>query len=289
MLAAAILFSTGGAVIKATSLTGWQVASLRCGIAALAVLILIPASRRGWNYRTWVVGGSYAGAVIAYALANKLTTAASTIFLCSTSPLYVLILGPLLLRERARKRDLLFVLAFAIGLSLVFLDAESASVTSPEPLKGNVLAALSGFFFAMLVMGFRWLNKTSPPGQSSSVSAVAVGNLIGAAVCLPPALPLASVEALDWALVGYLGVFQIALAYLLLTSALRRLAALEASLLILVEPVLNPIWTWLWHGERPGPLTLAGGVLIVAVTAGMTLLSAWQAGPRRQDDSSLGQ
>jgi len=289
VLATAILFSTGGAVIKATSFTGWQVACLRCGVAAMAVLFFLPASRRAWSHRTWLVGCAYAGALICYAMANKLTTAASTIFLFSASPLYILFLGPFFLKEPLRRRDVAFVLAFAMGLSLVFLDVHTPSATAPEPLKGNVLAALGGFFFAFIVMGLRWMSSSRKPGQTSASSALAAGNLIGFFVCLPFALPLGPTRPLDWALVSYLGVFQIGLAYLLLMVALRRLPALEASLLILIEPVLNPIWTWWLHGERPGPLTLAGGAMILLVTAGMTLASAWIGRRSAQTDSASGQ
>ena len=285
-LATAFLFSTGGAVIKATSFTGWQVAGIRCGIAALAVLILLPNSRRGWSHKTWLVGCAYAGALICYAMANKLTTAASTIFLFSSSPLYILFLGPFFLKEPLRRRDLFFVIAFASGLSLVFLDAQPATLTAPEPLKGNILAALGGMFFAFIVMGLRWMGRTSEAGETSATSVLAVGNLIGFALCLPFALQLGPTSTLDWALVTYLGVFQIGLAYFLMIGALRRLPALEVSLLILIEPVLNPIWTWWMHGERPGPMTLAGGAVIVLVTAGMTLASVWRDKKINQVDSS---
>lgn len=283
----AVLFSTGGVVIKATSFTGWQVAGLRCGVAAVAVLTLLPVSRRGWNHRTWLVGGAYAGALICYAVANKLTTAASTIFLFSSSPLYILFLGPLFLQEPLRRRDVLFVLVFAMGLGLVFLDTPPATATAPEPLKGNVLAALGGLFFAFIVMGLRWMSRTSHTGEASATSALAAGNLLGFAICLPFMWPLAPTTRLDWALVGYLGVLQIGLAYFLMIAALRRLPALEVSLLILIEPVLNPIWTWWIHGERPGPMTLAGGAVILLATAAMISTAAWRA--RASQEPSSGQ
>ena len=289
VLATAVLFSTGGAVIKATSFTGIQIAGLRCGVAALAVLILIPASRRAWSYKTLLVGMVYAGALICYAVANKMTTAASTIFLFSTSPLYILFLGPMILKEPLLRRNVLYVLAFAAGLSLVFLDGQPASATAPEPLKGNILAALGGLFFAFIVMGLRWMSRSSVTGEASATSALAVGNLIGFAICAPATFPLGPTSAVDWALVGYLGVLQIGLAYVLLVAALQRLPALEVSLLILIEPVLNPIWAWWAHGERPGTLTLIGGALIVLVTAGMTMGSAWRSRRSTQGESSSGQ
>jgi len=108
-------------------------------------------------------------------------------------------------------------------------------------------------------------------------AAVLAGNLFAFAVGLPMALPVARVELADLALLAFLGVFQIALAYAFLTRALRRVGAFEASLLLLVEPVLNPVWTWLVHGEQPGPWGLAGGVVILAATLLKTALDARRA------------
>lgn len=277
VLLTAVLFSTGGAVIKATTFTGWQVAGLRCGIAAIAIWILMPDSRRGWSKKTLLIGMAYAGALICYALANKLTTAANAIFLCSTSPLYVLLMGPLILKEPIQRRDLMLVLLFGLGLGLVFLDSEATYVTAPDPIKGNLLAILAGFFFALIVIGLRWLGRSEDRSQGSASGAMLAGNLIGFVVCLPAVLPLADPQPLDWALVIYLGVVQIGFAYLLFAAALRRLPALEASLLILLEPVLNPIWAWWLHGERPGPLAIAGAGLIILATAVLTVVSAWRA------------
>lgn len=281
----AALFSTGGAVIKATTFSGWQVGSFRCGIAALAILILLPASRRGWSLKTWLVGGAYAAALISYAVANKLTTAASTIFLYSTTPLYVLILGPWMLKEPLRRRDLGFMLAMGGGLALVFLDSQPVYATAPAPFQGNLVAAFGGFCFALVVMGLRWLSRSDPPGRSSSLNALVAGNLMAFLLALPLALPVVSSTPLDWWLVIYLGVIQIGLAYFLLTRALRHVAALEASLLLLVEPVLNPTWAWMFHGEVPGRKTLAGGAVILLATASLTLQSAWT---RRRSGQSGG-
>jgi hypothetical protein len=122
LVLAAILFSTGGAAIKATTLTAWQVAGFRSGLAARALFLLLPDSRRGWTWRTLLVGVAYAATLLLFVVANKLTTSANTIFLQSTSPLYILILGPLLLHERIRSRDVLFMAAVGLGLALFFIE-----------------------------------------------------------------------------------------------------------------------------------------------------------------------
>lgn len=268
LIGAATLFSTGGAAIKAADFTGWQVASLRSGIAALALLLTIPAVQRGWPRRAaWpavLVGLAYAGCLILFVLANRLTTAANTIFLQSTAPLYLLVLAPWLLKEPVRRQDLGFMLAVGLGLMLFFVGVETPISTAPDPVQGNLLALASGFFWALAVLGLRWLS--SGEGRGSPMAAVVLGNLAAFLIALPFALPLGSHSAGDWSLIVYLGVFQIALAYVLVTRAINHIPALEASVILLIEPVLNPIWAWIIHGEVPGVWALAGGAIILGAT-----------------------
>ena len=271
VLAAAALFSSGGAVIKAVHLTGWQVALLRSTVAALTLLVLMREVRRRPNLRVLGVGVAYAVTLILFVLANKLTTSASTIYLQSTAPLYVLLLSPWLLKERIRGRDVVFMIALAAGLGLFFVGFDPVSATAPNPKLGNLLATASGLTWALTVMGLRALGKG---GESWGPAGAFWGNIFAALLCLPLALPLAGARPLDFVLVGYLGIFQIGFAYLFLIRGLVRVRAFEASLLLLLEPVLNPIWTWLVHGERPGIWSIAGAAVILLAT----LLKAWADG-----------
>lgn len=272
IFAAAVLFSSGGAAIKATHLTGWQVASFRSAVAAVAVLVMLPAARRGFGKMPAVVGAGYAATMILFVLANKLTTAASTIFLQATAPFYLVLLGPWLLKEPVRRRDFAFMLPLAIGLGLFFVGGEAGSLTAPDPFTGNILAALSGVCWALAVTGLRFMGKGHGRGGGAG-SAVVLGNVFAFLFCLPFALPVASVRPADVAIVSFLGVFQIGLAYVLLNYGLRHVGALEASLLLLAEPVLNPLWAWIVHGERPSAWSLVGGAVIVAATLGKTMSS----------------
>ncbi len=264
LIGAALLFSTGGAAIKAAAFTGWQIASFRSGIAALALLLMAPGARRGWTFQAVLVGLAYAGCLTLFVLANRLTTAANTIFLQSTAPLYLLILAPWLLKEPVRRQDVGFMLAVALGLMLFFVGVERPAVTAPDPVRGNVLALISGFCWALTVLGLRWL--TAGEGRGSPIAAVTSGNLTAFVVTLPFALPLGSHSITDWSVLVYLGVFQIALAYVLVTSAISHLPALEASVILLIEPALNPVWTWVVHGEMPGIWAMVGGAIILAAT-----------------------
>jgi DME family drug/metabolite transporter len=262
VLGAAALFSTGGAAIKACSLTGWQVASFRSGVAALFLALVIPKSRRGWSWRTALVGVAYAVTMILFVLGNKLTTAANTIFLQSTAPLYILVAAPFLLKEKIRKTDLIMMAAIACGLGLFFIDLEPASASAPNPFLGNLCGAGAGISYALTLMGLRWLERRDEGG----LSAVVVGNLLACLLALPLVFPLAGAGALDWSMIGYLGVIQIGLAYVLLTYGLKKVPAFEASLIILLEPTLNPVWAWLFQDEVPGGLALVGGAIILLST-----------------------
>ena len=268
VLAAALLFSTGGTAIKATQLAGWEVACLRSGVAFLALLVMLPAARRPGSWRGPLVGLGYAGALVSYAAANKLTTAASAVFLTSTAPLYVLFLAPWLLGERLRRKDLLFMVALALALGLFFVDLEPRFETAPDPFAGNLVGVVAGLFWALTVLGLRWLGRDEGrPGEAAS--AVVWGNLFAFAACLGPALPIATWVARDVWVIVYLGAVQIGLAYVLLIAGMRRVPALEASLLVLVEPVFNALLAWLVHGEVPGRWALAGGGLILVATAAL--------------------
>ena len=272
LLGAALLFSTGGAAIKAADFSGWQIASLRSGFAALALLLLAPGARRGWiqrngETRPWpamVVGVAYAACLVLFVLANRLTTAANTIYLQSTAPLYLLVLAPWLLKEPVRRQDLGFMLAVAFGLTLFFVGVDQPAVTAPDPVRGNVLALVSGFCWALTVLGLRWL--TAREGRGSPIAAVTSGNVTAFLATLPMALPFGAHSLVDWSVVVYLGVFQIALAYVLVTNAIGQIPALEASVILLIEPALNPVWAWLVQGEVPGLWAIAGGAIILAAT-----------------------
>lgn len=270
LLGAALLFSTGGAAIKATTLTAWQVAGFRSAVAALAIFLLVPAARRGWTWHVVPVGVAYAATLVLFVSANKLTTSANAIFLQSTAPLYMLAFGPLLLREHVRRRDLAFMAPVVLGLLLFFVGSEAPVHTAPNPALGNVLAAASGATWALTLVGLRWMGNRAG-GEGSAIPTVVAGNLIAFLACLPLSLPVVDAGAADWLAVAYLGVFQIGAAYLLLTAGIRHVPALEASVLLMLEPALNPVWAWLVHGETPGPWSILGGVLIL----GATLLRTW--------------
>jgi drug/metabolite transporter (DMT)-like permease len=271
-LAAAVLFSTGGAGIKVESFTAAQVSMARSGIAAVALFAWL-GGRIRWTPGTVAAGAIYATVLLLFVAATKLTTAANAIFLQSAAPLYLLVLAPFVLHEPVRRRDVAYLAVLGIGIVLCFLGRAEASATAPDPVLGNWLGAASGLAWALTLMTLRRIGRTDRKGDTT-MSAVVVGNAIACLAAAPSALPLPEAPAGEWMTLVYLGVFQIGLAYKCLTSAIRRLPALELSLLLLLEPVLNPAWTWAIRGESPGGWTLVGGAVIVGATAARVLIDA---------------
>jgi drug/metabolite transporter (DMT)-like permease len=276
---AAALFSTGGAAIKWCTFGAFQLGTFRALIAGAAILVLVPAARRGWSWRAALVGIAYAMTTLLFVLANKLTTAANAIFLQSTSPVFVLLLAPLLIREPVRRADVVQLIVTAGGMALVFAGADQPVATAPDPRLGNLVAAACAITWSFTLIGYRWL---ATRGTSPAAAAV-IGNGLAGVAALALGWPFAAGRWSDWAAVTYLGVFQLALPYVFLAYAIPRLRALEVALLLLLEPVLNPVWAWLVHGETPSGWALAGGAVILGATAAR-VVSARASRPGRGDD-----
>ena len=266
----AVLFSTGGVAIKAANLNGWQIACFRSAVATVALLILLPDARRGWSWRMAPVSLAYAATLVTFVLSNRLTTAANAVFLQATAPLYVLLLSPWLLGERIRKSDAAYIVAVVGGLAMFFVGRESAAVTAPDPGRGNLLALASGVTYACMLTGLRWVGRDRK--RDSALPAVVLGNLLAALAALPMAMRGPAIGGwANAAVILYLGVFQVGLAYACLARAIRDVRAFETTAILLLEPALNPLWVWLVHGEKPGAWALCGGALILLAT----LQNAW--------------
>ena len=141
---------------------------------------------------------------------------------------------------------------------------------------------ISGVFYAFLMVGLRWLAADPAAPRGTAAAATLWGNVLAFAAVLPLALPVVASQPGDWVAIVYLGVFQIGLAYYLMTRAMRTISALDTAVRLLIEPLLNPTWVWLAHGETPTPLALTGGALVLAATSWRSLTmpgAAGRAGP----------
>lgn len=267
VLAAAIIWSTGGLFIKWTSLSGLELSFGRSLCAAITVAIFTRREGFGFNRVTLLASLLYAALLLLFVLATKETTAANAIFLQYTAPLYVLILEPLLYKEKFRQRDLITVIACVIGMSLFFVGK-----LRPQDVTGNLLALASGLCFA-----FYFLLLRHPSSRKvNRASSVIYGNLLVVILCAPVGLSaLPNVSRFDALTVLYLGVVQIGVAYTLFTLGMARgIRSLDAGIVGYIEPVLNPIWVFLVLGERPSKWALIGGAIIISAVIVHTTLKA---------------
>jgi drug/metabolite transporter (DMT)-like permease len=251
LLATALLWSFGGVLIKSVEWNALAIAGMRSAIAALVILACIRHPRV--SFSAVQIGGAiaYAATVILFVLATRLTTAANAIFLQYTAPIYVAALGHWCLGERALRIDWL-VMGIALGgIALFFIDQLTLA-----GMWGNVTALASGVTFAAMVVLLRKEKSGSP------VASVLMGNILTAVITSPfmlgPMPPLQS-----WKALALLGTVQLGLSYVFYTIAIKRVTALEATLIPLLEPVLNPLWVMLAIGERPGPWATLGAAFVV--------------------------
>jgi drug/metabolite transporter, DME family len=267
VLAAAIIWSTGGLFIKWTTLSGLELSFGRSLLAAITVALFTRREGFGLNRITLIASVLYAALLLLFVLATKETTAANAIFLQYTAPLYVLVLEPIFYKEKFRQRDLITVIFCVIGMSLFFVGK-----LRPQDVTGNLLALASGVCFAAYFL----LLRHSSARAVNRASSVIYGNLLVVLVAAPAGLQaLSGITFHDALSVVYLGVVQIGIAYTLFTLGMARgIRSLDAGIVGYIEPVLNPVWVFLVIGERPSRWALIGGAIIVGAVIVHTTLKA---------------
>jgi len=248
----AILWSSGGFLIKSVPLNPIAIAGSRSLISALFLsLFLRDINTKKLNH---VIMGAffYAATVILFVVSNKLTTAANVILLQYSAPIWVALIGWWFLREKVKLTDWFFIIALIGGIFLFFLDELTLSGKW-----GNILAIMSGVAFAGTVIYMRKLKDSSP------LLMIVIGNFIAALICLP--FYITSVRIGDhWLILLVLGVFQLGLPYILYSIAIKSVQAIEAILITSIEAILNPLWVFIIFSEKPGLWAVIGGIIVFA-------------------------
>ena len=261
--AAALLWSSGGLFIKIAPMPALAVACGRAAIAsAFYLLVLRPDLRRA----RLATALAYGATIVTFVTATRLTTAANAIFLQYTGPAYVLALAPWLLGEKFEKLDAICVALSLLGMSLFFVGKLEAG-----QLAGNLVAALSGVFFALTIL---FIRRDAKGGQGDAMPSMTMGNLLAAVGTAPFAGALLHLPGRGVLVLLYLGVVQLGVAYWLFARGARHVPAAESSLILMLEPVCNPLWVALGTGERPGPWPLAGGAVVIAAVVLRTVIAS---------------
>lgn len=256
LIIASVLWSTGGILIKLVDWNPVAIAGSRSFIASLTVLLYLRKPKLTMSKAQ--IGGAiaYAATVILFVTANKLTTSANAILLQFTAPVFVALLGIWILKEKIYWYDWITILLVFGGMILFFVDDVGMG-----SMLGNVLAVISGFFLACVTISFRFQKDGSP------VETALLGNIFTFIVAIPFILrsmpDLKSIYGLI-----LLGIFQLGISYILYALSMKHLTALEAILITVIEPLLNPLWVFLFAGEKPSLFAIFGGIIVLfSVTA----------------------
>jgi drug/metabolite transporter, DME family len=264
IIGAALLWSTGGIGIKAVADSALKVTFYRSLFAAIALMLFL--GRGVWGRRQWksttafvIAIVSYGACLTSFVVATKWTTAANAIFLQYAGVVWVLLLSPIVLREPMRMRDVIAIVVALSGMALFFVGRFEA-----HGMAGNAMALLSSVFFASLILVLR-------REQRAAQAAVTWGNVVCALAVLPFVAHDLALTPRSFAVLAFLGIFQIAIAYVLFVRGLAFVTATQASLTGMLEPVSNPIWVFLFLGEKPSVFAIAGALVVLAAIAGHTL------------------
>ncbi|MSM41081.1 MAG: EamA family transporter [Geobacter sp.] len=264
---AALCWSLGGVLIKGVAWHPMAISGVRSFIAAGMILLAFGLPRFTWSGPQ--IGGAlaYAATAILFVISTKLTTAANAILLQYTAPAFAAVFGIRYLGEHPRRSDWIALAVVMAGMVLFFLDKLSLA-----GLWGNLAALTSGITFAWMALFLRKQKDGSP------MESVLLGNLLAGLAGIPfmtGDLP----DAGGWLRLAALGVVQLGMAYIFFTKAIRHVTAVESLLIPTVEPVLNPVWTMLFIGEVPGPLSLCGGAIIIAAVLARGLVPLFRYRP----------
>jgi drug/metabolite transporter (DMT)-like permease len=271
VVVAVLLWSTGGLFIKWSTLSDAELSGARALFAAATVMLLTRHEGFRLNLVTATAAVFYAALLYLFVRATMQTTAANAIFLQYTAPVYILLAEPFFFKEKYRAADFIVVAFCVAGMSLFFVGR-----LRPQDVEGNLAALGSGLCFAVFFL----LLRHPRAREVNRASSVIYGNLLLALVMMPAMVGGAEhFTATNLAISAYLGIIQLGVAYTLLTLGVARgVKSLDAGIIGYIEPVLNPVWVFLFLGERPGSWALAGGAIIIAAVASHTV---WAARKRR--------
>ncbi len=255
VLGAAVLWSLAGVFIKTLALNPLTIVFYRSLFAALFFAPLIRRDKCGFSVPLFVSAISYTAAVSAFVAANKLTSAANAIVLQYTAPIFVFIFARLLFHEKISRVNLLALAACTLGVAIIY-----AGSPAPDAL-GVGVALLSGLCFAIYMTNLRFL-------KAADARWLTFANNVACSLLLLPLVDGAlAIDAPDAAVLLVMGIVQLGIPYFLFSKGLEKITLQEAALIVLVEPVLNPIWVAAVYGEMPAPATWTGGALILSSLA----------------------
>ena len=254
----AFLWSSSGLFIKILTVNAFVISFYRSLIAAITLLVIVFTRKNKVKFEfdglTVLASVFYAGILIFFVIANKMTTSANAIFLQFTAPIYLLFLEPLFLKTKFRRKDLITVLICVSGMFLFF-----AGILELGNIYGNFIAIAAGICFAMFSLFVKWKKNL---GGENTILSVIFGNLLVAVICLPVMYSDISITTTQFYILLYMGVVQIGISYFIFNIGIKYVSATESMIIGMLEAVFNPVWVFLGVGEVPSVQAIIGGVII---------------------------
>lgn len=256
----AFLWSSSGLFIKILTLNAFQISFYRSFIAAITLLVISLAKNKKVTFEfdkfTILASVFYAGILIFFVIANKLTTSANAIFLQFTAPIYLLFLEPFFLKTKFRRKDLITIIICITGMALFFMGRlEIGSIY------GNLIAILTGICFAMFTLFVKWKKML---GNENTIISIIYGNILVGLICFPLIFNDIVISSTQFYILLYMGVVQIGISYFIFNIGIKYVSATEAMILGMLEAIFNPIWVFFGVGEVPAPTAVIGGLIIFA-------------------------
>lgn len=251
LFAAGSFWSLGGFFIKEIDTNATSIVFFRCLFSAFFVGLFVRGRRMPGRFDGAVSIALFALLLVTYVGSTKETTAANAIFLQYTAPIYIAILGPLIINERMRAHDALPLAISIAGIGILFFGNSGSGET-----KGLLLGVVSGAFYGTF---FVWMRRL----RYADAFAITFVNCLGVAAILAFIPSVWHVGSTEIALLVVMAAVQFALPYVLFTRGIAHVPGAEASLIALIEPVLNPVWVALFYGENPSTATIIGGAVIL--------------------------
>ena len=261
LITTGVLWSTGGLIIKLIPWSPVSIAGIRSGLSAVIIYLYSKPDRKNFGKNKWAGAFCYSVMVLCFVFANKITTSGNVILIQYAAPIYVALFGYSFLGEKATKIDWFTIAIIIFGLSCFFYE----DLSFKQKL-GNILSIFSGLGFAGLTLFMRKEKNENP------IDCVLLGNLITFAICLPFYFKGVTLKATPWLYITFLGFIQLGLAYILFSIAIKYVNALDAIIYPVIEPLFNPLLTFIFLGETMSEIALIGGFLVIVGVIGRAFL-----------------
>jgi drug/metabolite transporter, DME family len=256
----ALIWSSGGLFIKLLPLNAYKILFYRSGFAVITVILLGTLLKKGMKFEFELKSNLssifYAGILICFVLATKMTTAANAIFLQFTAPIYLLVLEPIFIKTKFDKKSLATIIVCIFGMVLFFFGRLELG-----DIYGNLIAILSGICFACFALLLKWKKLL---GQSeNNLVIVVLGNVLVSVVTFFIIFPNLALTISELVILLYMGIIQIGVSYIIFNEGLKYVSATESMIIATLEAVFNPIWVFLGVGEQPSGFAILGGIIII--------------------------